>query len=172
MKIAVIYCSKYGTTKKYAAWIAEELEADLFESKEIKPSQMVCYDVVVYGGGLYGGGIAGVKVVSKNQPKRLVVFTVGLSNPEATDYSAILDRNFGSDRSSMKTFHLRGGIDYKKLGLVHKGMMAMLKKLMLDKKSIDERTEEDQMILETYGDQVDFTEKSAIQPIVDYVRSL
>jgi len=29
--IAVIYKSKYGSTKKYAEWLGEDLQADVFE---------------------------------------------------------------------------------------------------------------------------------------------
>ena len=30
-KIAVVYKSRYGSTAKYAKWIAEELKADLYD---------------------------------------------------------------------------------------------------------------------------------------------
>ena len=35
-KTAVIYGSKYGATKQYATWIAEELGADLINYKDAK----------------------------------------------------------------------------------------------------------------------------------------
>ena len=59
-RIAVIFSSKYGATKKYATWISEELGADLFNKKRADPSQIKSYDLVVYGGGLYAGGISGL----------------------------------------------------------------------------------------------------------------
>jgi len=46
-KISVIYKSKHGTTKRYAQWIAEELEAQFFEASNIKPSQLMSYDVEI-----------------------------------------------------------------------------------------------------------------------------
>ena len=64
--IAVIYKSYYGTTKRYAEWIADELNVSLFEASDIKPAQLLDYDVVIYGGGLYAGGIIGSKLVEKN----------------------------------------------------------------------------------------------------------
>ena len=54
-KIAVIYKSKYGSTKQYAEWIAQALDAPLFEASSVNPAQLAEYDVVVYGGGLYAG---------------------------------------------------------------------------------------------------------------------
>ncbi len=166
--IAVIYKSKYGTTKRYAEWIAQELGARLFEASKIKPAQLSAYDLVVYGGGLYAGGIDGIDLVTKNPCKSLVVFTTGLANPSVTDYSDILNKNSPPELLvDTKVFHLRGGIDYKRLGIVHKGMMAMMKKMTAGKTEI---SEEDKAFLETYGDKADFTDRDTIQPLVRYVR--
>jgi len=169
-KIAVIYKSKYGTTKRYAQWIAEALNAPLFESASIKQSQLNDYDVVIYGGGLYASGIDGVKLVKDGFSKSLVIFTVGLADPQTTDYTPILQENFSPEQlSKIKVFHFRGGVDYNKLSIVHKGMMALVKKAA-DKVPPDKRTSEDIGIIETYGKKVDFTDKTAIEPLVEYVR--
>ena len=171
-KIAVIFKSKYGTTKQYAEWIAQELNATLLDATAVKPAQLMSYDIVVYGGGLYAGGIDGVKLVTNNRCKTLVVFTVGLAKPESTDYSAILKKNFSKELlSKIKVFHLRGGINYKSLGFIHKGMMSMLRKMALKQKE-SERNDEDKLFLETYGSKVDFLDKSTIKPLIAYVNSL
>jgi len=168
--IAVIYKSKYGTTKQYAEWIAEALEAPIFESSGIKPSQLEEYDVVIYGGGLYAGGIDGVKLVTKADCKQLVVFTVGLADTAVTDYSGILKMNFTQEQlQNIKIFHLRGGMDYKKLNLIHKGMMAFMRK-QTEKKPVAERTNDDHALLETYGKEIYFMDKETITPLVEYVR--
>jgi len=170
-KIAVIYKSKYGTTKRYAEWIAEALDAPLFESAGIKSSQLNAYDVVVYGGGLYARGIDGVKLVTENFSNALVLFTVGLADPQITDYTPILQKALTPEQlSKTKVFHFRGGVDYKRLSLIHKGMMALLKK-EADKIPPDKRTSDDAGIIETYGKEIDFTDKAAIEPLVEYVRT-
>jgi menaquinone-dependent protoporphyrinogen IX oxidase len=172
-KTAVIFSSKYGTTQKYATWISEELGADLFDKASIKPSQISYYDIIIYGGGLYASGISGIKFILKNKPEKLIVFTVGLANPATTDFSAILKKNFDAALlNEIKVFHLRGGIDYKKISLIHKIMMAIRKKFALDKKIPEEYTDEEQLFLKTYGDKVDFTDRSTIRQLVDYIRSL
>jgi len=171
-KIAVIYKSKYGSTKKYAEWIAEETGAKVFEASEIQPERLKEFDLVVYGGGLYAGGINGVKLVTKNECKRLAVFTVGLADPAITDYSEHLNNQFSKERQlEIKFFHLRGGVDYKKLNMVHKGLMALVKS-QSQKKPIEQQTSEDKGILETYGGVVDFTDKAAITSIVEFVNGL
>jgi len=171
-KIAVIYKSHYGTTKQYAEWIAEALGASLMEASAVKPQQLMDYDVVVYGGGLYAGGILGAKLVAKHPCKQLVVFTVGLADPGTTDYASILSRTFSPEKLvQTKAFHLRGGVDYSKLGFIHKTLMAMVKKAA-EKKPEAERTSEDSAIIETYGGKVDFMSKAAIAPLVEYVKSI
>ncbi|MCL2873425.1 MAG: flavodoxin domain-containing protein [Defluviitaleaceae bacterium] len=173
-KIAVIYKSKYGSTKQYAQWISIALEVPLFEASEIKPSQLEDYDVVIYGGGLYAGGIDGVKLVTKslNKCKQLVVFTVGLADVKTTNFSDILSKAFTQEQlSDVKIFHLRGAMDYKELSLLHKGMMAMVKK-DAEKTPTEKRTSDDVFLLETYGKKVDFMDKNSIKPIVEYVCSL
>ena len=171
-KALVAYTSKYGSTRKYAEWIASELNADLFTAKEVKPEVLKQYDIVIYGGGLYASGIAGIKLVTKNPCKNLIVFTVGLANPEKTDYSEIRDKNFTPEfLAKTKIFHFRGGIDYKKLGTIHKLMMAMMKS-MIQRKPESEREADDIEFLDTYNSKVNFEDKQTITPLINYVKSL
>ena len=170
--ILVVYTSKYGSTRRYAQWIASALHADLFEAKTVDPKILSQYDAVIYGGGLYAGGIAGVKLVTQNTCKNRIVFTVGLADPNSTDYSAIINKNFTPELlEKTKFFHLRGGIDYKKLGPVHKVMMAMMK-TMTQKKPESEKDAEDKEFLKTYNSKVNFEDKKAINPVIDYVKGL
>ena len=173
MKIAVVYKSKYGSTKQYASWIAEELNAELFEASFVRPKRLLFYDIIIYGGGLYAGGISGVDLVTKHPCKKLLIFTVGLADPGITDYSKILNKNLPSDlQNNVKIFNLQGGINYKKLGIIHRVMMAMMKMMIFKEKSRNELSEEDKQFLATYGGQVDFTNKQNILPIINYVKTI
>lgn len=175
-KIVVVYKSKYGTSKRYAKWIAEETRADLFENSEIKTNQLKEYDTIICGGGLYASGIAGVSTITKNfetiKDKRIIVFTVGLASTDNKEiFLPIIEKNFSKEmRESIKFFHFRGGIDYKKLGIVHKSMMAMLKSVVA-KKSLDELSDDDKALLDTYGKKVDFTDKEMIKPLLIFLES-
>lgn len=171
-RTAVIYKSQYGSTKLYAQWISEALDADLFDVAKV--SDLGQYQTIVYGGGLYASGIIGSDFLVKNyeflKEKRIVVFTVGLANPKLTDYTKITEKNFPPDmRKSIKIFHLRGAIDYKSINFKHKAMMSLLIKKVnkIDEKDRDEETK---LMLETYGQTVDFMDKSTIQEIIDYCR--
>ena len=168
-RIIVVYTSIYGSTKTYAEWIAEALDARLARVKEITPGNLGDYDTVVYGGGLYAGGIAGIKRITQVTCKNLVIFTVGLADPATTDYSPVIDGLSAELRKNARFFHLRGGIDYKRLGLLHKAMMA-IKKREIIKKTASELTGEEKLLLETYGSQTNFCDKDSIKPLVDYVQ--
>lgn len=176
-KIIVVYKSKYGSTKKYAEWIANAINGDLHELSEVKAEDLLSHDIVIFGGGLYASGINGISIITKNfqalKNKKLIVFTVGLASTEDKEiFKPILEKNFTEEmRKEIQFFHFRGGIDYKKLNLIHKSMMAMLKR-MVAKKKTEEQTDEDKSMLETYGEKVDFTDIKTIEPLVSYVKNL
>ena len=180
MKTLVSYGSKYGTTKRYAQWIAEELACDLADSREISPEMLKSHDVIIHGGGLYAGGLCGIHTIVKHfdviADKRIVLFSCGLADPEDPENVAHIESGLEKVLTpemgqKIKQFHLRGGIDYSHLGLKHKAMMAMLRAVML-KKGYDNLRGEDQMMLDTYGGTVDFTDRQSLAPLLSYVRSL
>lgn len=173
--IVVIYESKYGSTKKYAQWISEEMKADLFERAEINIAKLKEYDTIVYGGGLYASGIAGISMITKNhenlKDKRIIVYTVGVASTDREEvFIPIIKKNFSKEmQENITFFHLRGSLDYKKLGLVHKSMMAMLKVVIL-KKNVNELSDDDKELLETYGGKVDFVDQNTLRPLILFLR--
>ena len=174
--IAIVYKSKYGSTKRYAQWIAEETKGDCFRSSGIGIKKLMEYDTIVYGGGLYASGIAGISIITKNyeslKDKKIIVFTVGLASTDREEvFLPIIEKNFSKEmRDTIKFFHLRGGIDYKKLGIIHKSMMAMLKNI-ISKKNSDELSDDDRELLATYGGKVDFTDKNTITPLLSFLEN-
>lgn len=179
-KTVVIYESKYGSTRRYARWIAEALGCPLFEKKNCRPQDLEQYDTIIYGGGLYAGGVSGIRLLIKNWPalrqKNVILFTCGLSDPQNPADTAhirqALDKVLSPEMmKKLQIFHLRGGIDYSKLNPIHRCMMSMLRKMLL-KKDAALLTEEDRYLLDTYGKQVDFTDQASIRPLIDYVHSL
>lgn len=173
-KTVIIYKSEYGTTKKYAQWIAEETEGDLFEQSEVEAKDLMKYDTIIYGGGLYASGIAGISFITTNyeeiKNKNIIIFTVGLAPTEDREiFIPIIEKNFTKEmREHLTFFHLRGGIDYSELGMKHKATMAMLKGVV-SRKDLEELTAEDKELLATYGKSVDFTDRNTIKPIVTLI---
>ena len=176
MKCIIIYQSRYGTTERYAKWLAENLGCQAVSAEKAMKENFDIYDTVILGGGLYAGGIGGASVLKRQwdtiKRKKIVVFTVGLADPAVTDYRRIIDKNFNAEQQkAIRFFHLRGGINYHELGPIHRIMMALMKNV-LQKKEEAKLTDDERGLLDTYGKAVDFTNRDSLRPIVEYVDGL
>lgn len=179
MNTAVIYKTKYGFTETYARWIAEDLGAELLSADKVKTADLQNYSTLIFGGGLYAGGVSGISTLTKNferiKSKALYLFTVG-----AADVTE--QKNIDSIRSSLgrvltptmmqtiKIYHFRGGMKYSEMSLTHRAMMDMMIK-MVRKKPESELRAEDKMMLETYGQDVDFTDLRMISPLLEDIKA-
>ncbi len=174
-KTVVIYQSKYGTTQKYANWIADATGADLIEKSNVDIHQLAKYDTLIYGGGLYASGILGASIIVKHyaelKHKNIIVFTVGMESPEHKEaFIPIIEKNFPADiRKNINFFHFRGGINYAKLNIKHKIMMKLLQTKVASKRT---PSEQDKAFLATYGKKIDFTDKTTIAPLLEYLKQL
>lgn len=180
MNCIVLYGSQYGTTERYAKWIAEQIECEVYSYKNFKPENLQQYDTIILGGGLYAGGLSGIKILTENydkiKRKNIIVFTCGLADPNDKDNVVHiregLQKAMGKELFEQITlFHLRGGIDYKKLSLKHKAMMAMLHK-MLKRKDYNSLRQEDKDMIDTYGGMVDFVSLETALPMIQYIKQL
>ena len=178
-KAVIVFKSHYGFTKQYAQWIAEELGAEVRETSKTKPDDLAKFDVIIFGGGLYAGGVSGISLLTKAFPsikhKALFLFTVGAADVEdernIRNIRTGLGKTLTSEmQSRIQIFHLRGGMDYKRMSFVHRTMMSMMISSLKKKPECD-RTSEEHLMLETYGQRVDFTDRTTIAPLVDAVRS-
>lgn len=168
----IIYNSKYGATKKYADALSRELNAPAVTTKEA--NNLESYDTLIFGGGLYAGGVSGIKLLTKNfeklKDKNIIVFTVGLSDPNQTDYTKLKDLLFTKEmQDKIKFFHLRGGMDYKNLSFIHNQMMKMMYKQTLKKENKDDQ---DNLLIKTYGGNIDFFDENSISPILEIVNKI
>ena len=175
MNAIVIYKSKYGSTKCYAEWIAEELGCEVKDAKKIKVEDLQKYDTIVYGGGLYAEIIAGVTLITKNmeklKDKKLVVFTTGLTPVECRDYydKYVIDKNFKTEeQKKIKVFNFLGKMIIDELSLPHKAAIKTLKKIMSGKENPSDM---EKLLVELCDADGDFTDKNAIRELIDYIRA-
>ena len=66
---------------------------------------------------------------------------------------------------AISVYHLRGGLNYSRMTLLHKSMMAMLRQSLL-KKPENELGSDGRALLETYGQDVSFLDRASIAPLV------
>lgn len=172
----VLYGSKYGSTKQYAEWIAEELNADLLDVNDAKIQNTEQYDTIIFGGAVYAGGIKGINFIVKNYAQlkndKLIIFTCGIADPSVDINRENLIKNVlkkftKASVDEFALFHLRGAMDYSKMSFLHKTMMSALVKKIKNKSSL---TDEERCILDTYGKTVNFVDKSTIWPIIRYAK--
>jgi len=80
MRTLVVYTSKYGSTKEYAEWIAEELGCKAVSAASVTEGDLASSDTVICGGYLHMGKIIGADFLEKNwdvlQPKTVLFFSV------------------------------------------------------------------------------------------------
>ncbi len=179
-KVIVVYKSCYGFTEKYAGWIAQEIGADLAEAGKIKAELLQNYDTIIYGGGLYAGGVNGLSLITKAFPtikdKDLYLFTVGAADVHDEENIANIRRSLSKAltpemREKIKLFHFRGGIDYPRLSFSHRIMMGVMVGTIRKKAAADLNVEE-KMMLSTYGQIVDFTDRSSIGGMLEQLKLL
>ncbi len=171
MKTIVVYKSKYGYTKRYAEWIAEELSCDIKENAAF--SDISGYDMIICGGGCYAGTINGSKLITKNlarlSGKKLILFAVGSSSGADKDIIPFWEKNLTVEqRQAVAHFYLRGGFDYSRLGSADKLLMNMLKSHLKKVKDPDEET---RGLLAAYDTPVDFTDKKRLKELLEYARN-
>ena len=171
MNAVVIYGSCYGSTQAYAEYIAQELSCPAVSAKEVTRADVEGRELIVFGGGAYAGSIAGAKRAAKLEKyfgqAKLLCFVCGLADPAKQktqgDARMLFAKAFPR-HAGMPVFCLRGNMDYARLSAGHRAMMAMLIAFLKRKK---ERSEEDEQLLATYGQKIEFLDLSTAQPLIE-----
>jgi menaquinone-dependent protoporphyrinogen IX oxidase len=110
VKTAIVYQTFLGTTRRYAEWLHESVESDIFKAGQISSEEMSDYDLIVLCSGTYVGWIRIRGYLKKRwevlQGKKVVLLVVGAVPSDHPD--------------SIKSYekipeHIRNGIEYFKL---------------------------------------------------------
>lgn len=170
----VIYKSKYGGTLKYANWIKEELNCDIFEYSKVKIDDLMKYDTIIYGGGLYAEVIAGVILITKNfdklKNKNIIVYTTGITPLKYREYydKMVTPKNFKPEMvEKIKIYNFLGKMLTDELTTVHKAALKTLKKIMQSKKNPNEM---EKLLIKLCDANDDFTDKAQIKDLINYVK--
>ena len=169
----IIYGSQYGTAKKYADELANRLGFELKSYESV--GDINSYKTIIYIGALYAGGVLGMKKTFKSlkdcRRHKIIIATVGLADPTDKTNTDNIKREMKKQLPAdvfdkAEFFHLRGGIDYSKLGFTHKTMMGMLYRKASTLPE-DRKTAEVKAMIETYNKQVDFVDLSSLEAIIE-----
>ncbi len=175
MNAIVIYKSKYGSTKKYAEWIAKELNCEAIDAKNANVEMLKKYDTIVYGGGLYAEIIAGVNLITKNfeklKTKKIIVYSTGITPLDCREYydKMVINKNFEPEMmDKIKVYNFPGKMIIDELSLPHKAALKTLKKIMSGKNN---PTEMEKLLIDLCDTSGDYTDKAAISELVCYAKN-
>ena len=175
MKTLVIYTSQTGFTKRYAEWISEELNADIYDLKDVKKKTndfFETYEAIIYAGWCMAGMVVKVKWFFERaaywKNKKLSIVAVGASPNENPEVDEFLNNLLTDEqRPLIRAFYCQGGINYDKMKFPSRTAMKMFaNSLKNNKKSSEDDKKKGEMISKSY----DISDKRFIETVVDYVR--
>ncbi len=174
MSTIVIYKTKYGSTKQYAQWIAEDLDCPVVDAKSVKADDLLGYDTIIYGGGLYAEVINGVSLITKNieklKDKKIIIFTTGITPGDVREYydGEVIEKNFKNRvPENVKIFNFLGKMIQKELTPVHYAALVSLKKIMSAKKNPSDMVK---LLIELCDADGDFSDRKYISELVEYAK--
>lgn len=113
----ILYSSQTDYTRRYAEYLAEQLDYDIKPVRKANLFRVSCYPVVVYGGGLHHNKIDGIRGLIDGfeylGDQSMIVFSVGLSSVNDDILRDIKRRNLPGDLHDSAFFKaLPGGLSY------------------------------------------------------------
>lgn len=148
-KVIVIFSSKRGSTKRYAEWIAEDLDCEAVSFEEIEKINLYEYDCIIYGGWIRGSGIVNFDKFSKYLDEeilqKLVVFGVGIAYPSAENYMQVWNFSIGKidprNDNRVLLYILGGSYNPMNITGLDKLLMYVMKKVLISGSTKDSQSE-------------------------------
>ncbi len=174
MSVIVIYNSKSGFTKKYADWIAEELNCNTMSFKDMSKNVLNQHSVVIFGSRLYAGRVEHLNKVKERfintSTQKLIVFATGATPVSAEN---VIDKvwhdNFSeAEINYIPHFYFQSGLAYEKMSFIDKMLMKIFAKIMSKKK---DKTEEENGFEQAIQTSFDISSREYILPLVDFIKT-
>lgn len=169
MKKIVVYNSRTGFTKKYAEWIAAELECDTITYKDYIKHPVDC-EILIYGSSVMGGLIKGLKKIRKvRHYKHMIVFATGLTPPEAKEITEQIKRNnfMPEEQEQIPFFYFQGGLSFDELGFISRNVLKRIGSMLSKKK---DKTQDDILMAEMLKQSADYTDQEYMKPLIYAVK--
>lgn len=94
----VLYASQTGYTKRYAEYLAQELDYTVKPLQKANLFNVSCYPTVIFGGGLHHNRIEGIQAIAEGSKyfgdQNLIFFSVGLASVNDDLIKQIKAKNF------------------------------------------------------------------------------
>ncbi|MEG0240471.1 MAG: flavodoxin domain-containing protein [Anaerorhabdus sp.] len=167
----VIYKTRTGFTKQYAQWIAEEIDCEIVDYRNISSFDFNGYDLIIYGGRVHAGKIdelGKIKKMFANSKYKLVVFATGATPFEAKEeIKKIMANNF--DDNSIPNFYMQSGLCYEKMSLPDKTIMKALSKILSNKNN---KSKIEEGTVNAINKSYDISDKKFIVPLIKCIENI
>lgn len=167
----ILYKSKYGSTKKYAEWLAEATGFALAETDRANIADVCQYDVILLGGGVYASSIAGLSFLKKNwsrlKTKNVLVFVCGASPYDKGAFDDVVAHNMKGELSAIPCFYCRGAFDLSAMTFKDRTLCTLLRKAVAKKDPAELEVWEKALVEVAAGEKGDWTDKAYLQPILE-----
>lgn len=173
MKNLIVYTSQTGFTKRYAEWLAERMNSDLFDLKDAQKKDdgfFQDYETITYAGWAMAGSVVKVKrfldKAAAWKEKRLAIIIVGSSPNDNPDMDASI-RTFLSEEQQkyIKVFYCQGGLNYEKMKAPSRLAMKMFVGALKKKKD-----EKSRQMGEFLSKSYDIADAKYLDPVVAYLQ--
>jgi len=163
MRGIVLYMSKYGSTRQYGEWIAQELGFELNDLGENKDPDLSGYDLVVIGAPIFANKLKSHFWVERKwedlRSKRVVLFSTSGARPDDDFKRMVIEGSLPEEiRKEVEYFPFHGRVDPKNTGWLDKGMLKIASKML-----------KDDDIKRDMKNGVDGVKKENILPLISYI---
>jgi len=173
MNTIIVYTSKTGFTKRYAGWMAEELDCAAVPFSKKAAKGLGRYDLIIYGGGVTAAAINGLAAFKKTRvytDKKIIVFATGATPAAAAStIEKIHDRNFSEkEKQRIPFFYMQGGINYEQMGFTGRTLLHFMHNLLAKKAR---RTVEETNMMNMTAASTDASDRSYAAPLVKCIQN-
>ncbi len=168
MKGIILFKSRYGNTRQYAKWLAEDLNFELRDFSKFKKKEIANYDQIIFGSGVYMNKMDKIqKVLKMFRDKPIVIFSCAGNPGIEKEIEDIKMYNFHHDELSFHHFfYLPGGVDFSKVTGFMKFLINIFRKILEKKKN---KTYEEEQILKGFTDPTHYVDRKHIKKIVEFI---
>ena len=136
MKGIIVFKGKYGATRQYAEWLAQDLNLPASSADRLSPLQLRGYDVILIGTSVYLGKLTITGWLKQNlqllTEKKIFLFLVSATPPREKDKldSYIQAGIPGEIRNNCEIYYLPGRMILKNLSWKDRFMLGMVARLI------------------------------------------
>lgn len=143
MRGIVLYLSKYGSTKQYATWIANELRLPLKPIQDISINDILSYDVLILGSYIHANKIGIGSYLKKNWThlikKHILLFSTSVETPNSPLIRQSYEDSFSlAQRRKIVFFPLPGRLIMSQLTYLDKILVQMAKGIHFKYDAVDQ----------------------------------